>query len=120
MQDTWTTELIGLLNWGVNAGNWAKGQLTLESHLFGDPTFEFGRQDITACFGGNSFDANQVIVSKKNDVKFWRKVLDAKVADELACDYKSIAIQMLYNNKAITSEELLEIMAGSSSKVLRL
>ena len=120
LQDTWTTELIGLLNWGVNAGNWAKGQLTLESHLFGDPTYEFGSQNIPACFGGDKFNVNEVIVSKKNDAKFWRKVLDAKVADELACDYKSLAIQMLYNNKAITSDELLEIMAGSSSKVLRL
>ena len=120
LQDTWTTELIGLLNWGVSAGNWAKGQLTLESHLFGDPTFEFGRQNIPACFGGNKFDANEVIVSKKNDVKFWRKVLYANVADELACDYKSLAIQMLYNNKAITSEELLEIQKNSSSKVLRM
>ncbi len=120
LQDTWTTEMIGLLNWGACAGNWAKGQLTLESHLFGDPTFEFGRQDIPSCFGGNKFDVNEAFSFRKDDVKFWRKVLEAKVADELACDYKSLAIQMLYNNKAITSEELLEIQKNSSSKVLRL
>ncbi len=120
LQDTWTTELIGLLNWGVCAGNWAKGQMTLESHLFGDPTYEFGRQNIPACFGAEKFNVNEAIVFKKNDVNFWKKVLYAKVADELACDYKSLAIQMLYNNNAITSEELLEIQKNSTSKVLRL
>ena len=37
LQDTWTNELIGLLNAGVCFGNWAKGQLTLESHLLEMP-----------------------------------------------------------------------------------
>ena len=121
LQDTWTTELIGLLNWGVSAGNWAKGQLTLESHLIGDPTFEFGAQNIPAHFAGKKgFDVNHAITTKKNDVKYWRSVLYAPVEDELACDYKSLAIQMLYNNNAITSAELLDIQKNSNSKVLRL
>lgn len=121
LQDTWTTELIGLLNWGVSAGNWAKGQLTLESHLIGDPTFEFGAQNIPAYFAvKKGFDVNHIISTKKNDVKYWRSVLYAPVEDELACDYKSLAIQMLYNNNAITSAELLDIQKNSNSKVLRL
>jgi hypothetical protein len=41
LQDTWTNELAGLLNAGVCVGNWAKGQMTLESHLIGDATFHF-------------------------------------------------------------------------------
>ena len=120
LQDTWTTELLGLLNWGVCAGNWAKGQMTLESHLFGDPTFEFGSQDIPAYFNNKGFNPNEAIIAKKNDVKYWRSVLYAPVADELACDYKSLAIQMLYNNNAITSQELLDIQKNSNSRVLRL
>ena len=121
LQDTWTTELIGLLNWGVSAGNWAKGQLTLESHLIGDPTFEFGAQNIPAYFTGKKgFDVNHTITTRKNDVKYWRSVLYAPVEDELACDYKSLAIQMLYNNNAITSAELLDVQKNSNSKVLRL
>ena len=121
LQDTWTTELIGLLNWGVSAGNWAKGQLTLESHLIGDPTFEFAAQNIPAYFAGKKgFDANEIMVTRKGDVKYWRSVLYAPVEDALACDYKSLAIQMLYNNNAITSAELLDIQKNSSSNVLRL
>ncbi|MBQ2913826.1 MAG: hypothetical protein IJE52_09110 [Bacteroidales bacterium] len=121
LQDTWTNELMGLLNWGISAGNWAKGQMTLESHLIGDPTFEFGAQDIPAYFvGKKGFDVNEVIATRKGDVKYWRGVLYAPVEDELACDFKSLAIQMLYNNNAITSAELLEIQKNSNSKVLRL
>ena len=119
LQDTWTTELIGLLNWGISAGNWAKGQMTLESHLIGDPTFEFQNQD-DEYFNKCGFNINEVIATKKNDTQYWRKVLKADVDDELACDFKSLAIKMLYNNNAITSEELLEIQKNSNSKVLRL
>ena len=119
LQDTWTTELIGLLNWGISAGNWAKGQMTLESHLFGDPTFEFGAQDIEH-FNEGGFDINEVIATRKNDVNYWKKVLDAPVEDELVCDFKSLAIKMLHNNNAITSEELLDIQKNSNGKVLRL
>lgn len=119
LQDTWTTELIGLLNWGISAGNWAKGQMTLESHLIGDPTFEFGAQD-AEYFNKGGFNINEVIASRKNDVRYWKKVLDAPVDDELVCDFKSLAIKMLYNNNAITSQELLDIQKNSNSKVLRL
>ena len=121
LQDTWTTELIGLLNWGICAGNWAKGQLTLESHLLGDPTFEFAAQNVPEYFvGKKGFDINAIIAARKGDVKYWRSVLYAPVEDALACDYKSLAIQMLYNNNAITSAELLDIQRNSNSKILRL
>lgn len=121
LQDTWTTELIGLLNWGICAGNWAKGQMTLESHLFGDPTFAFKGQNIPASIAGKKgFDINRTIAEKKNDMKFWRGVLYSPVADELACDYKALAIKMLYNNKAISSAELVDVQKNSESKVLRL
>lgn len=121
LQDTWTTELIGLFNWGICAGNWAKGQMTLESHLFGDPTFGFVAQNIPQEFAGKKgFNIDEIIASRKNDVKFWREVLYSPVEDELACDYKALAIKMLHNNNAISSAELLDIQKNSSSKVLRL
>ncbi len=118
LQDTWTTELIGLLNWGVCAGNWAKGQMTLESHLFGDPTFAFVPQN-TEPMGGN-FDINAVMFEKKADVAYWKGVLKNSAEDEMMCDMKSLAIKMLQLNNAITSDELIEIQKNSNSRIVRL
>lgn len=118
LQDTWTTELIGLLNWGVCAGNWAKGQMTLESHLFGDPTFAFVPQN-TDPMGGN-FDINAVMFEKKADVAYWKGVLKNSAEDEMMCDMKSLAIKMLQLNDAITSDELIEIQKNSNSRIVRL
>ncbi len=119
LQDTWTTELIGLLNWGVCAGNWTKGQMTLESHLFGDATFEFAPQNL-GYFNKKGFDADAIINSKKHDIKYWKNVLQAPVEDELVCDFKSLAIKMLAQNNAISGKELLDIQKNSKSRVLRL
>lgn len=44
IQDHWKNELAGLLNYGVCIGNWAKYTMTLESHIFGDPTYSFKKQ----------------------------------------------------------------------------
>lgn len=118
LQDTWTTELIGLLNWGACAGNWAKGQMTLESHLFGDPTFTFAPQN-TDPMGGN-FDINTVMFEKKADVAYWKGILRNSVEDEMMCDMKSLAIKMLQLNDAITSDELIEIQKNSNSRIVRL
>lgn len=118
LQDTWTTELIGLLNWGACAGNWAKGQMTLESHLFGDPTFTFAPQN-TDPMGGN-FDINTVMFEKKADVAYWKGILRNSAEDEMMCDMKSLAIKMLQLNDAITSDELIEIQKNSNSRIVRL
>lgn len=118
LQDTWTTELIGLLNWGACAGNWAKGQMTLESHLFGDPTFTFAPQN-TDPMGGN-FDINTVMFEKKADVAYWKGILRNSAEDEMMCDMKSLAIKMLQLNDAIASEELIEIQKNSNSRIVRL
>lgn len=118
LQDTWTTEMIGLLNWGACVGNWAKGQMTLESHLFGDPTYSFIPQN-TEPMGGN-FDINAIMFEKKGDTAYWKGVLKKSAEDELMCDMKSLAIQQLQLNNAITSQELLEIQKNSNSRVVRL
>ena len=118
LQDTWTTELVGLLNWGACAGNWAKGQMTLESHLYGDPTFAFAAQNTEAL--GKNVDVNAIMFDKKNDMNYWKGVLKNSAADELMCDMKSLAIKMLQLNGAISSKELLDIQKNSNSRVLRL
>lgn len=119
LQDTWTTELIGLLNWGVCAGNWAKGQMTLESHLFGDPTFCYAQGDVVYPTK-KEFDINSAMVSKKGDMKFWREVLEASLSDVNTCDLTSLAIKYLELGNAISSAELLDIQKNSPSRVVRL
>ena len=41
IQDHWKNELAGLLAAGTCVGEWARHYMTLESHLFGDPTYSF-------------------------------------------------------------------------------
>lgn len=41
IQDHWKNELAGILTKGYSVGEWARGYMTLESHLFGDPTYTF-------------------------------------------------------------------------------
>lgn len=116
LQDTWTTELIGLLNMGASAGNWAKGQMTLESHLFGDATFAFTPQPLNK----NYPDINNTIVNERHNVKLWKEILSLNANDRDLCDYKSLSIKMLKNNNAITSDELIEIQKNSPSRIVRL
>ncbi|MBR0083768.1 MAG: hypothetical protein IJP93_06755 [Bacteroidales bacterium] len=48
IQDHWKNELAGMLAAGTCVGEWCLQYMTLESHLFGDPTFHF-----SAAKGGN-------------------------------------------------------------------
>lgn len=112
LQDTWTNELMGVLNLGVCVGDWAKGQHTIESHLIGDPTFAFAPQK--ELLGG--FDLARAVVTEKNNPGYWKKVLNADVASEA----KALAIKMLYKNNAITSAELLQIAKTSPYSHVRL
>ncbi len=41
IQDHWKNELAGMLAAGSSVGEWARRYMTLESHLFGDPTYRF-------------------------------------------------------------------------------
>ena len=47
IQDHWKNELAGLLTTGLCAGSWARNYMTLESHLFGDPTYCFKKSSAT-------------------------------------------------------------------------
>ncbi len=108
LQDTWTNELIGLLNAGVCFGNWAKGQLTLESHLFGDASFRFAN-------AYPELELDKAMVIRRNDSKYWRKLFNHS-----NCDVRALAIKTLSETKAITSQELLDIQRNSESPVVRL
>lgn len=114
LQDTWTNELMGLLNYGVCVGNWTKGQMTLESHIIGDPTFAFTpeKNTLTAVKG---FDLNRDITKERSNTAYWRKLLTAPGAD-----IKSLAIKMLYNNQAIAPAELLGILRNDPSCIVRM
>lgn len=114
LQDTWTNELMGLLNYGVCVGNWTKGQMTLESHIIGDPTFAFTpeKNTLTAVKG---FDLNRDITKERSNTAYWRKLLNAPGAD-----IKSLAIKMLYNNQAIAPAELLGILRNDPSCIVRM
>lgn len=41
IQDHWKNELAGMLAAGSCVGEWARRYMTIESHLFGDPTYSF-------------------------------------------------------------------------------
>lgn len=111
LQDIWTVELTGLYNLGVCTGDVFKGQLSIEQHLFGDPTFAFAPQselysDIKGC------NIARDIVFKKNDVKYWRSILEHQ-SESIAPELRVLAVKMLYKNDAITSGELLQIAKTS-------
>ena len=108
LQDTWTNELIGLLNTGLSFGNWAKGQLTLESHLFGDASFRFAN-------AYPKLDLDNAMVSQRNDSRYWKKLLNHP-----NCDVRALAIKTLSETKAITSQEILDILKNSESPTVRM
>ena len=108
LQDIWTVELSGLLNLGVCVGDVYKGQLAIEQHLFGDPTFAFAPQ--SEVLGG--YDIARDIVFKKNDVGYWRGILENSSKD-IAPELRTLAVKMLHKNGAISSKELLELAKSS-------
>ncbi len=109
LQDTWTNQLLGLLNMGVSVGNWAKGQQTLESHLIGDPTYMFTNNST------DKLDINEAVTQKKRDVKFWKKLITNPNSE-----IKSLAMKMLYENNAISTDELLSIQKQEKRATVRL
>jgi hypothetical protein len=108
LQDTWTNELLGLLDAGVAVGNWAKGQLTLESHLLGDASWRFANQ-------ATKQDIDRTITARRKDSRTWRKLLGCGVTD-----IETLAIKQLNENGAITPQELLTIERDNPKAVLRL
>jgi hypothetical protein len=109
LQDIWPDQLAGLLDLGVSVGNWAKGQMMLENHLIGDPTFRFSDSS------GFRFDLNDAITERKDDTKFWRKLIGNPHPE-----IRSLAMKMLYHNQAISTGELLNIQKTEKKATIRL
>jgi hypothetical protein len=109
LQDTWTNELLGLLNLGVTAGNWAKGNMTLESHLIGDPTFSFKNAD------PKKRDFNLALRKEEHNARYWKSLMK-----EQNSEIRSLALKMLDRNNAITSDELYDIQAKDEMTTVRL
>jgi hypothetical protein len=109
LQDIWPDQLAGLLDLGVSVGNWAKGQMMLENHLIGDPTFSFANSS------GYRPDLNEAITAKKDDPKFWRKLIRNPHPE-----IRSLAMKMLYRNQAISTGELLTIQETEKKATVRL
>ena len=105
LQDKWCDRHIGMLGYGLRVGNMVKYNPYLGAHVYGDPTFAF------APGAELSFDANEAIY--KNS-KFWKKQL--KKADPAL---KCLAMELLVKNKAITSDELLEIFKTAPENTVR-
>lgn len=109
LQDTWTNELIGLLDLGVSVGNWTKGKMTLESHLIGDPTYTF-KPSV-----GKYKNLSSDIVLKKGDAKFWRKMMK-----DSNPEVRALSIKMLWEVGKIDNDELLNIQRDDISPTVRM
>ncbi len=95
LQDVWTTNMIGLLNHGVRAGNWFKQQAYLETHLIGDPTFSFG--------SSSARDYNEALVNYDGNHAFWNELLK-----EANADLQSMALYKIAETRGVKSSDLLK------------
>ena len=95
LQDVWTTNLIGLLNNGVRAGNWFKQQVFLETHLIGDPTFSYT--------SNAAVDYNQAMVNYDGNNKLWADLLKSNDAD-----LQALALYKIAETKGIASSNIVK------------
>ncbi len=92
IQDKWPDEMLGLLDCGARVGSIFKYVCFLETHIIGDPTFQFTP--------GCNMNLNRDIVLKRNDINYWKRLLDNNLPD-----VQCLALRMLHNNnyKEITT-----------------
>lgn len=108
LQDMWPTEMMGLLQYGVRAGNLFKETMYLETHLFGDPTFRFSNEGKT--------DLDDLISNKRNATVIWETLLKQDQAD-IQC----LALRMIVARKKQAASGLLkQTYFGSKSSLVRL
>lgn len=67
LQDIWANEFLGLLGLGVRIGHIRQAANTLESHIFGDPSFRF--------YAAGGDDLNLLIASGRHDGDVWETLL---------------------------------------------
>ncbi len=106
LQNKWVSHFIGLMGYGMRAGNMAKYGAYLEAHVFGDPTFAFTP---AVDYG---FDINDALIHGSES--FWKKQLDSPYA----------AIQIMAMDKLATSgnnysNEIFNLFKTSQSGAVR-
>ena len=89
-------------------GNWAKGQLTLESHLLGDASWRFAA-------AAPKYDIDNALTARRGDTRYWRKMMGSDIAD-----LKVLAIRELAAVGAVTPQELLALERDDPHAVVRL
>lgn len=109
LQDRWTLEMLGMLSHGMRVGQYNRMVATLEGHLQGDPTVRF------APLEANTLAAD--ITLRKNDVAYWRSLLNSPYAD-----VQSLAMRMIADNDydGKFSPELLNIYRTSPFNTVRM
>lgn len=107
IQDHWKNELAGLLGYGVCVGNWAKMNMTLESHIFGDPTYAFSSRD-ERC---SNFD---LMVSRGGYA--WKKKEEAG----LSSDVYSYLLKKRYENDMSSDAEILDVLKNDKRMNVRM
>jgi len=117
LQDTWTNQLIELLPMGARIGLWAKGQMTLESHLLGDPTFAFAPTSYPVPLTPENL--NRALAFETKDPNFWRPLLTAR-GDRSTLGLRTLAIKRLQEMNALSADELIAIQSTDPMAIVRL
>lgn len=86
IQDKWPDEFIGLLATGMRIGQFIRFTCFLENHLIGDPTFHF--TDNVAL----GMDINRALVLEEGNIAFWKKQLNAPIADMQAMALRQLSM----------------------------
>ncbi|HBY02581.1 MAG TPA: hypothetical protein DEG92_08620 [Rikenellaceae bacterium] len=85
LQDKWSLELLGLLAEGARIGFWQKEFQYLESHLIGDPTYQFASLD-----SKEAKVLNTRLATKGGELSTWKNYLNSNKVNE-----QTVAIKQL-------------------------
>ncbi len=108
IQDRWINRYLGMAGLGMRVGYFAVMNITLETHVFGDPTFTF----TPAADCGFDVNANMTNYS----AKFWKKQLESQYPS-----VQNLAAYMLAERCEGNSSDLLfNCFANSGSGMVRL
>lgn len=108
LQDQWTDEYLGLLDFGLRVGQWHMMNNMLESQLFGDPTFHYSASD-----GGN---LREEVATEKNNEQVWQKMSRSGVIALRALG----SYKMFMLRKDGTEQLLLSQYRNENSYIMRL
>ena len=81
LQDKSSSDLLGMLAYGMKIGDWAKNINILESHIIGDPTFHFTAPK----------EAEKINLRAKES-SYWLQILEGNYP----CDIQSLALYRLF------------------------